>query len=343
MKKNENRLSWPDNLRATAAIAVILLHVAAPVLYKYPGIGLSKWWIGNIFDSAVRFCVPVFLMLTGALLLPKTHEWIDFIKRRFSRLLYPFLLWSIIYLLYNFKWEKVIELNSTEVFQLILDKFKKGTSYHLWYVYMTVFFYFFIPLISKWIKVSSLKVIMIVLILWYGLVLLNLSYFISIKNRVDLLYFTSFIGYPVLGYVLSKYFEGNKIKTIAIFIYLIGFIITFVGTYLMTKSKNHFYGGYYFYLTPNVLIASIGVFLYFKKLDIKSQFFEKGVQIISKYSYGIYLSHVLILSLLTEIGITWMWIHPVFGIIATSILCLILSTGLVYLISKLPFGNYISG
>ena len=87
-----------DLLRALATVSVVALHVAGPVLYEYGSLPAGEWWTANAIDSAVRFSVPIFLMLTGALLLPRMEPAGQFLKRRFARLLWPFIFWSAVYL-----------------------------------------------------------------------------------------------------------------------------------------------------------------------------------------------------------------------------------------------------
>src|ERR1700679_1783645 len=104
MQNEKERLSWMDNLRALATFGVIFLHVSYLLLGKFdktPGT-FKTWWAGNIYDSSVRFCVPVFLMLSGALVLGNHMPLTIFLKRRFTRLLFPFIFWSIIYMFFNY-------------------------------------------------------------------------------------------------------------------------------------------------------------------------------------------------------------------------------------------------
>lgn len=64
---------------------------------------------------------------------------------------------------------------------------------------------------------------------------------------------------------------------------------------------------------------------------------------ISIYGYGIYLSYVFIINLLTRQGITCYTINPVIGIPLTSILCITVVALLTIIINKIPFGKYVSG
>jgi surface polysaccharide O-acyltransferase-like enzyme len=340
----KNKVFWADDLRAFATIAVILLHVSAPVVFRYGVVSNRDWWIANVIDSSVRFCVPVFLMLTGALILPRTYELADFLKKRMSRIVLPFVFWSLIYILYNLTTKRLgANLDAFGLSKYILTQFKNGASYHLWYIYMICGIYLFIPVISKWIVNSTKNEISYYIIIWFIVILINLPFLIGIKPKLDLSYFSGFLGYPILGCLLSIKFTDKKIKFVSLLLFLAGISITVIGTYLVTNHNGRFYGGFYSFLSPNVIITSIGLFLFLKHSDFKNEAFTNLRKFISKYSYGIYLSHVFVLTLLSKIGISWAFINPLVGIPVTSVLCLIISSGITYLINRGRYGRYISG
>ncbi|MEJ6979287.1 acyltransferase family protein [Pedobacter sp. P351] len=341
----ENKVFWADNLRAFATISVILLHVSAPILYQYGTIPNRDWWIGNFVDSSVRFCVPVFLMLSGALILPKTYELGVFFRKRISRIFLPFVFWSFIYILYNLISKKHgVNLNTVELIQYILIQFRKGASYHLWYIYMIIGIYLFIPIISKWIVNSTKKEISYYIVIWFIVILISLPFLTKIKPEIDLRYFSGFLGYPILGFLLATTrFPEKKIKLLSFFLFLTGISITIIGTYLLTKSNGRFYGGFYSFLSPNVIVASTGVFLFLKHFNFKNEWFTNLTKFISKYSYGIYLAHVFVLIHLSKIGISWSFINPLIGIPLTTLLCLIISSIITFLINRSRYGTYISG
>lgn len=338
-KNIKQTLVWPDQVRAIATVSVILLHVAAPLLYQYRKIEISDWWIANSIDSAMRFCVPVFMMLTGALLLSKNEPATLFYKKRFSRLVYPFVLWTILYLWYNFNPKVTKDFNLIYVW----EQLKNGTSYHLWYVYMIVFYYVLIPYLRKWIQVLSNQKIILILIIWFVLLMISLSYFQTLKSRINGLYFIGFIGYPILGYFISHRMNLKINSYKLALLIVLGWLVTAIGTYYFTQKSGYFKGDFYHYLSPNVLLMSVGIFLLVKQISIKSNGLNTVIKMISTYSFGIYLSHVLVLSLLKEWGITGQWIHPLWGIPVTTLMGMVLSISLIFAIKKLPFGNYISG
>jgi len=91
------------------------------------------------------------------------------------------------------------------------------------------------------------------------------------------------------------------------------------------------------------MFMSVSIFILIKQINIQRNGLKNIVNFISTYSFGTYLSHVLVLSLLKEVGITGSWVHPLWGIPITTFIALIFSITLVYGIKKLPLGNYISG
>lgn len=343
-----NKLSWTTNLRVVATISVIVVHVAAEILYQYGYVSNFVWWTGNVYDSFARFCVPVFVMLTGVLMLSRTYELNEFLKKRFSRIVLPFLFWSLVYAMIalNDNISAGHEMSFLEIIEWVIHLLLNGSSYHLWYIYMIIGIYLFVPIISKWIQNATEKEILYFILIWIFTLIINEPLLCSFRINVDLTYFSGFIGYLVLGYYLSiKSFSYRKgiMNAIAVFMVFIGVSITIFGTYYLSHDNNRFEEYFYNYNTLNVLMVCVGLFLFFKNLEINNPIVVKSTNFISKYSYGIYLVHVLILRFLSIIKINYDFINPVFAIPLVTLMCLLISTLVIYSINKLPYGKYISG
>ena len=338
------KIVWADNLRAFATISVILLHVASSGLYLYGSVSTTSWMIGNIYDGVVRYCVPFFLMLTGALLYAKPYRPTDFFKKRFLRIVIPFLFWSCIYIInvmYT-NWSSISPTTCRHLIKTIYFMFKDGASYHLWYIYMLIGIYMIFPIIKRWLDNATKQEIRYYLIVWFVVTTVSMPYFELFKTNIDVRYFSGYLGYTIVGYYLTA--KINYVKTyIPLLLFAVGTGITVVGTYIQTKTNGHFYESFYDFLSPNVIMASVGLFLIIKNIEIRNKILNKIISIVSKYSYGIYLSHVIVLIYLTKAGIHWSYINPIVGSPLTTVICLILSLLLTWLISKLPFGKYISG
>ncbi|WP_321373630.1 acyltransferase family protein [uncultured Draconibacterium sp.] len=332
------KLEWADDLRIFAILAVIVIHAVIPIVHNFNSISLKYWWLGNILNSASRFCIPVFLMLTGALMLPKEYQLGDFFKKRMLRILLPFILWNFIYIVY--KWNRdSIEINFLEY---SLSQFQGGAYYHLWYVYMIIGIYLIFPVLNKWIKYASIVEMRYFLVIWIISLLLKVP---SVKNyfpNINLGYFAEFIGYPVLGHYLNI-ISIRKVKQVSILLFIGGITITAIGAYVLSNVQKAINEDFYSYLSLNVMMSSIGIFLFIKNTNLFKPSRYKIFKLMGDHSYGIYLSHLLFLELMINVGITWDFLHPFIGIPLTILLCLILSSLTVILINKLPLGYLFSG
>jgi len=86
-----------DVLRVYSAFAVVMLHVAAQGFYKIQ----PYWNTAIVFNAMGRVAVPLFFMISGAVMIPRDESLIEVGKRIFKRILCPYVAWSIIYILYS--------------------------------------------------------------------------------------------------------------------------------------------------------------------------------------------------------------------------------------------------
>ena len=336
-----DKSNWIETLRAIATLSVIVLHVAAPILYQFSKISTDTWWIGNFFDGSMRFGVPIFLMITGALILPKTYKIKQFLKQRASKILLPFLFWSIIYIGYALLNAKEVSLSNGIYYSL--QQLKKGAAYHLWYIYMLLGMYLCMPMISKWIINSTKKEIEYFILIWLFVIALQLPFIAPYVPNINFFYFSGYLGYPILGYYLAHQVQLKQSNLkIGLFI-IIGTLITVIGTYFMSLYHKGLSTVFYGFLSPNVLLTAIGIFLLAKQSSINHTTLNLFVKTIAKYSYGIYLSHIFVLMHLAKFNIKWDLIHPAIGILTTSALCLIISLFITFTLHKIPYGKHISG
>ena len=82
MENSKNRIVYADLLRIIATFAVIVLHVSVSKWYESP-IREYNWQMFNIYDSLVRWSVPVFVMISGMFFLNPNKE-IDFLTGSFK-------------------------------------------------------------------------------------------------------------------------------------------------------------------------------------------------------------------------------------------------------------------
>lgn len=138
------RIPWLDYLRVAACLMVMIVHSTEPFYLGGEGsriLTASDAFWASFFDSFVRSCVPLFVIASSYLLFPVQTSTGTFFRRRVSRLLVPFVIWTLVY---AFVWgEPVDNLHA------LLFNFNYAAG-HLWFVYMLVGVYLVMPLLSPW-------------------------------------------------------------------------------------------------------------------------------------------------------------------------------------------------
>ena len=88
----------------------------------------------------------------------------------------------------------------------------------------------------------------------------------------------------------------------------------------------------------------IGIFLLMKNTKApKNPFLKKIINKLNQYSYGIYLAHVLILNILEHYGYYWKFMNPIVSVPLITVVCLIGSFSIVWLLNRFKFGKYLVG
>lgn len=342
-----HNLDWINSLRLIALFAVIVLHVSAIPLGQYGHVPTATWLTADFYNALVRFAVPVFVMITGALTLHRDYEMGTFLKKRLSRVVAPFLFWSLVYVWYSWYIEVItFDADIWTNIKKVLHELKYGSSYHLWYVYMLIGLYFFIPVISKFVRNASRREIAYFLVMWLIVMFINQPIIMRFNPQVDLHYFAGYAGYLVLGHYLT--FNINYSKGLVKWMWLLFFsvlMLIFVGTYFLYKYTT-LITLLYEPLGPAIVLLASSVFLLgrFTTLQLPPVLL-KAKNFACEYNFGIYLSHALIIYFLDDpLGISFKLGMPIISIPVTAIICFILSLVLVWLLSKVPVvGKWLAG
>ena len=334
---NNERLLWIDLLKFLAVFGVIGIHVSSAALNANPLFSFN-WYQGVFFESIFRFAIILFIMASGYLLLRKQQP-IEVIPKRIKRILLPFIFWLIVYAIIKIIFKQSLGPNWQiyDVFKYIFKGFLDPTiiSVQFWYVYMILGLYILSPLLSRWIQNAPMREIEYILIVW---AILSVFQFFNIDSILFdyFRYFTGAIGYFILGYYLAiKDKHILKSKQFGLMLFIMGTLITFVGTILLsviTKQQSLFFirlGD----ITPGACLQAIGLYIIvfntdFNRIDDK---FKEYIINISKTSYGIYLVNVLVINLFEKIHIINLTGFAFFDII----IGVILSTGASYIIIKI--------
>lgn len=345
--KNDN-IFWITRLRALATFFVILLHVSSPILITFVPEDVSfNWWIGNLFMSFSHFCVPAFLMITGALMFSQKMDLRVFYTKRLKKVILPFIFWSFVYIFLTLfsHYSSLNEIINYKTFKYVLSLLFAGneTSFHLWYVYMIIGIYLFLPILGSWVVQSDNNELLIVLGLWILSILLDYSMIKKFNIQLDLKYFSGYMGYVILGYFLFRIKKNILHKYFGIILTVTGFMITFIGVFKTSLKSGHFEHIMYENLSINIILISSGIFIILKSEFIPNIFPEKTISIVAEYSYGIYLSHILVLNIFSHLGLNWKTFNPLISVPLITFSCIIVSITLLWILKKIPYLNKIVG
>ncbi len=339
-----------DSLRALAIFLIVLIHVSANYVEAYKNVPFGSWLSGDLFDSFSRLGIPLFLMISGFLLLTNYQE--DkikiFIKKRFLKVFVPFLIWSAFY----FFWRYFFHGEQLSLLSIFRDFVTTKSYYHLGFFYYLLSLYIATPFIYQILKNKSL--IVPFLLLWFVFVSVNeLLRPFGLYSRLGSEIFTSYLGIYVIGYALGNNLLPwvNKFSAKVWFlIFLVCNFLIFVGTAFLTLIRGDFVSTLYIYYTPFVFLSSIAVFLIFKNINAfefnrKHRLTTKIIKEISLVSFGIYLIHPVVIEVLYKYVVSRTapitYPHSLIFIPAFSVAVFVISSIIISVFKRIPLSRYI--
>ena len=311
-------------------------------IYSFSGI--YETFANNFF----RIGVDLFLMISGALLLGRNWEIKGFFKKRFSRLVKPFLFWSLIFSIIIVASSYLIPgINFVEHFGIIgfvrvfadTLMFKAPGAVVYWFFWMMIYVYMLMPFINRGIVNSKFN-IEYLLIVWF--VFITIAYPLNNQYLYLISDFISPIALVVLGYYLRygerKIFNDSIISAILI---IVPSIVMLVYSYSIVGTDILFVFHRYSLL---VVILSIGVFCLFKSssfINDSSQKIAGPVSSIAFCSYGMYLIHSQLMMVVRKIF--HLSSNFVFDYLVLFAVGFFISWFIIYVLSKIPIVDDLIG
>lgn len=323
------RIVWLDVLKLIAIFMVICVHCSDPfnVSPEARSNPDYSFW-GSIYGSFLRPCVPLFVMITGILLLPVKISMKEFYKKRLLRIAFPFAIWSVLYNL--FPWftgvlglpNSIIsdvfayaQPNASQTFtdaltNIVLIPVQFSTyTVPMWYLYMLIGLYLYMPILSSWVETASCRQKQFILGLWAVTLFLPYAYSFYSPDLLGMCawnsfgtfyYFAGFSGYLLLGHFLFKEvkdWKWGKTLLAALPMFAVGYIATYMGFKAMTAipdCSEQELELFFLYCSPNVALMTVALFLIVRKVKIQSAKAISALTSISKCGLGIYMVHYFV-------------------------------------------------
>lgn len=334
-----------DCLRIIATLGVIILHTCS-LHWERVGVDTFEWQIFNIYESMVRWTVPVFVMISGALFLKKDQCVEQIYKKNIRRIITSYIFWSAVYstmsfFLYNsgVKWA--------------IRQFFQG-YYHMWFLYMIVGLYIATPLLRQIVRKDELTKyflgvsLIFTFILPQGIQVITYRFgnigqeIDGILKNVNLYLTAGYVSYFVCGYYLNEMEINEKNRKIINLLGITGFLMTIIFTSIFSVKNQSATELFYNNFTVNVMAQSLMVFVLGKKLkDINfSTRAKKMIVKLSKYSFGAYLVHAMLIDIFSYFyGFDARAFNPIVSVPVVSVVVFVSSFVISAILNRIPVIN----
>lgn len=333
-----------DLFRGLAAFAVVMIHAGGEIVYSESGTLTPDLWV-RILTQACQFAVPFFLatsfyFVVGKLLKsPEKFSAREFLRSRITRLLLPYLLWSLIYLAFR----AVKAVQGGDLAQLVQDPifliFFGGSGIHLYFLPLLFTGSLLIPLLHRFAfsraplglslkQLSVSSVLLFVCLLFYEWMFTSGNFFNLGANCLDFPQGCSVAFQAILhgsaalqGHSFLRWLATELAWIVRCSIYIFASAVLvhpFVQTYIKNLNPKHIWlwgavfaiatiGGelewfkvMYFPITLYEMGVSYGLFFCGLALS-RSLPQRQWIQNIGSASFGIYLIHYLILVICVQV------------------------------------------
>lgn len=335
LKQDRERasLAWVDFMRFLGTFLVVLAHI-------------ENWGAGppgarGLYYTISRAGVPLFFLISGYLLLSKQEDLPAFFKKRASRIIIPFLVWSIIYDVQNsdaFASGVTLE-GILKMFIRILRGPREG---HLWFFYSLIGLYLLTPILRVFVARARNSEILYYIALWFLAmpVIFIVEAFSPLKNGFEIYYTGGYVGYFLLGYLLGGLETKPLLLWSALGLFIISFAFTFaVFHFNLPPQDNELV--FRSYPSLNIILMSLGAFVLVKAVG---ETISPQVAWISKkagkVSFGVYLIHPLVFVWMSlgwnALGFETNSGNSILIIPLVALVNFLLSWMIVFVISKIP-------
>ena len=312
-----------DVLRVIAMIMVIIIHVSNVYCRNFELLGNDQYIVSLIFNTVSRVSVPIFFMISGALLLDRSFNKTKYFSR-FIRFVLVIVVWDIIYLVWEYFY---LGISYDKLYMLFIEPYRA----HLWFLYTIIILYIIQPLLKMILDKSNIVVKLLLFIIW--LVLSSMSlYDLNIAKLFTLF---GYIGYFVIGKYLYEFIKNNdlsKYNGLIIVLLILSYIESVYLNYKASVDLNMFYNLFFAYRSPFIILASFLLFILCYNI-FHNKKPNKTIMLISDVSFGVYLIHGMFLDITTK-NFDYSLTNSFIGTILFTIFISICSILVVYFLRK---------
>ena len=337
------RVIYFDVLRVAAIFAVVAVHLSA-MHWADVDVNSRAWFAFNLYCTAGKWSVPIFVMISGALFLGRDTDIHTILKKNVARIATVFLFWSGCYAL-------VYLVFRHAPLSVVLSQFITG-HYHLWFLYMIVGLYLLIPLLRPIVQNETLMRYFLLLAFIFTFLLPQLALFLSFVSyqasaviHTVIMYSYCFfpLGFTVYfvgGYYLSRRSFSRREEIVLYCVGIAALLFSIIAPAALSRAQGAANPTFYSYNDLNVLCTSVPIFVFAKQHLNFPRMSEKAyalVRKLSKYSFGVYLVHPMVIELLQHFGIDTFSCNAFFSVPLLAVFVFAVSALISALLNAIPF------
>lgn len=313
--------------RIFACLSVILLHTLGQLVIPSGSIFTVNWLIQNGVDSYIIWAVPLFVMMSGALLLNREYPSArSFYVSHLPKIVTITFFWFTFYAISDHLF-RGSSLNWTEY----IKRFIIGPYDHLYFLLIIFGLYILVPFFAKLLtQITSRQHVLLTIIFFFISLFWKLS-------PLSITMFIPYIGYFLAGAFLHKSVLPEKIvkfsPVMVIFFGTLTFLFNIFGHLFLHKES-------YYYLhhhNPFIICMTVSIFILFNSHSYFTKIKSPYLKIISSTTLGIYLLHPFILTIISLPIKQYSWVWAIILLPIIFLICLVITQ----LLKKLPLIKFI--
>ena len=368
---NHDRVVFVDYIRVVACFLVMLVH-ASENFYAADSSGLAgcvsmlvnednRFWVAFYDGTLGRISVPLFMIVSAFLLVPMKsgYTMTSFYKRRLLRVVPPMVVFMFAYTFLPLLWNGMTwEQSMTDLKHLPFNF--PSMAGHLWFMYPLISVYLIIPVVSPWLERASARDERVFLALFFVSSFTPFVHkFITPEvwgecfwNGYGMFWYVSgYLGYLVLAHYVRVHIKWSRAKRMRIgaAAAVVGMVFTGWSFWVMGTPgvliDTPMLEWAWEFCTPNIIIATFGVFLMFSCIERSST--PRVIAELSRLSFGIYLIHLFFLAPIAAFFVNGNQAEPLIpvalAIPTIAVLAFICSAAAIKVLSLLPGSKYTVG
>lgn len=346
MKKqivSNKRYLWADVIRVTAIFLVVFVHN----LFFLPQntVGTMWMWIPYLY---AQLGVPLFVMVSGALLLGRNDSLISFFQRRIRAVLFPWVFWIGVYVFIDLFFYQKHSGAWAQWLRYIYEMFFS----RFWFLPMIFGLYLITPILKSLLHEASKTLLIYALSLWYfTFALLPALYkasgiYLSLDSSL-LRQVMQYSGLYVLGFLLTKKFYFPKMLRFWVILFLSSIGATYFSVFMtsFTLAEQQTDPFFYRIFSPTMIPGVVAVFMILYLLANRwektvSEKMRSILKAMSLAALGIYLVHEIVqVSVGRFLPGVDVFLHSITPLIASplrAVLVFLISFAVIFILRKIP-------